>query len=144
MDIKEILRNNDGLIGDTTRVLTETYFNFYYNPSDLKNSCRALLEYRNGFYYSIPKVNHLTTNEISLITNSLYDNLPAIMLIFFYIECYIDENFQDIIDANIDLAYIVAIEEHKRICDIKGYSPLTSILNDEKANLLGQILDNRY
>lgn len=144
MEIKEILRNNRGLIGETTRTLTEYYFNFIYNSNDLKASCRDLLEYRNGFYEFTPQVNGLTKDEITLLTNSFFDNIPALMLIFFYIECYIDEDFQKVIDSNLVLAYIVAIEEHKRISDLKKHKPIVKDLNDDETLVLQQIIGNRY
>lgn len=144
MDLKEILRNNDGLIGDTTRTLTEYYFNFIYNPKHLKKSCERLLEYRNEFYETIPKVNGLTSYEITQLSDIFHNNLPALMLIFYYIECYVDENFQEIIDASIDTAYIVAIEEHTKTARIKGHLPLTDVLSDEGAHLLSDIIESRY
>lgn len=144
MDIKEILRNNGGLIGDTTRTLTEYYFNFLHNPNDLRESCRALLEYRNDFYKSIPEANGLTENEIKLLSNSFYDNLPPLMLIFYFIECYVDEKFQDLIDATMDIAYVVAMEEHQTTSQIKSQQPLIKEMSEAQVLYLEKIISTRY
>lgn len=143
MDLKEILRNNSGLIGETTRVLTEYYYNSLYE-TNLENRAENLILYRNSLYELHPTVKELSLNEVFKIKRAFKNNLPAIMLIFFYLECYPESQFQQIIDENLDVIYIVSIEEHKRVADSLGKNPIVENLSDYQANLLKEILDDRY
>lgn len=143
MSLKEILRDNPGLIGETTRVLSEYYF-VSLNEINRENRVEDLLLYRNSLYELHPVVKALDLNEIFKIKRSFKNNIPAIMLIFFYLETYPNSNFQQIIDENLGLIYKVGIGEHKRIADMLGEEPIVEDLNDYQVNLLKEILNGRY
>lgn len=146
-ELKSILRNNGGLIGETTRVLTEFYFNpANYRFSDFDNPLDNLIDHRNSLYENIDQIQQLDSREISTIRSLCQNDLPYLFTIFSCLESFPNENIKKVCWGNLNLVYSVAQEEHIEATNRLGEIPIFqgSELSSEQLLFLQEILNKRF
>lgn len=138
-EIMELLRNKPGLAGDTSRVLTEYYFNFCYQEDDLKQSASDLISYRNGQYQNSDLVVPLSSETIDIIIENFSDNISCIFLIFFYVENSMNNEQKELFDEYLVEIYKVISQEHVTIAKKLKMKPIWNQISYEESLILKNI-----
>lgn len=142
-ELIELIRTKPGYAGETSRVLTEYYYNFCYDNGDLKRSALDLLTYRSSFYSSCAEVKEIKPKLIERISHNLSDNIPGVLFILFYLENAYVQSQQIFIKDNIDIIYPIIIEEHVQTAISLGHVPIEKELTEEDYLMIENLLEEQ-
>ncbi|MCM4172461.1 hypothetical protein DHD32_13285 [Arenibacter sp. TNZ] len=142
-ELIELIRNKPGYAGETSRVLTEYYYNFCYDNRDLKKSALELLTYRSSFYTSFAEVKEIKPKLIERIAHNLSDNIPSVLFILFYLENGYVQSQQIFIADNIDTIYSIMIAEHVQTAKNLGHVPIEKELTEEDFLMIENLLEEQ-
>lgn len=145
VDLLKILRNNRGFVGETTRVLSEFYFNLdNFSSHPLRDKAYKLIDHRNSLYKKIDVVQELSAEEEQELISISNKNLPFIFTVFFCVENFNDKKIKNEFRPNLKLIYTVAVEEHQKTAENMNKNPLIEHLSDEQEEFLIEILAKRF
>lgn len=145
VDLLKILRNNRGFVGETTRVLSEFYFNLdNFSSHALRDKAYKLIDHRNSLYKKTDVVQELSAEEEQELISISNKNLPFIFTVFFCVENFSDKKIKNEFWPNLKLIYTVAVEEHQKTAENMNNNPLIEDLNDEQEEFLIEILAKRF
>lgn len=145
--LKTIFRNSSGLVGETSRVLTEFYFNpKNYLFSEFDNPLENLINHRNSLYHDIDLVQELNELEVEHLIEFSKNDLPFLFSMFHCLENFDDFLMRKTSWQNINLVYSIAKEEHIKKSKVINEKPIIRLLgiSYEQRNFLNKTLKTRY
>lgn len=138
-DINEQIRNGKDNPGETSRILTESYFGVGYNEDNKIDSMENLINFRAAAYSFFGL--ELDENTIREMAINYCDNFPVIILCLTYYELINIPEKIEFFKKNYRLIYKVIVEEHIKVAERLNKAPVTSsISNSELTQALIRII----
>lgn len=109
-----LLKNDIGSPGETSRVLTNKYYSLIYENKKGIVEASNLVEIRVNIFEAIMNVNFPEKAKKNIIDNC-YDNIPMLITLLYFFEDAIAKNFLFERGYKKDL-YRIIREEHNKIC----------------------------
>lgn len=123
-DIYNSIRNGKNNSGETSRILTESYFGIGYNANDEIDSMENLISFR-AASYSLLNI-ELDEKIIKKMAIDYGDNFPTVILALSYLEIYNNLSEKEFFDNNYPLIYTIIEEEHIKVTKRIGRVPVVS------------------
>jgi len=138
-DINELIRNGKDNSGETSRILTESYFGIGYNEDDEIDSMENLISFRAAAYSLFGlELDESTIREMAI---DYCDNFPAIILCLTYFEVTNNPEKMEFFKKNYSLIYKIIAEEHIKIAErLKRVPVISSISDSELTQALNKII----
>lgn len=130
VDIDELIRNGKDNPGETSRILTESYFGIGYNGVNKISSMENLISFR-AAAYSILDL-ELGENTIKEMAVDYCNNFPAIILCLAYFEAINIPEKMEFFENNYPLIYKIIEEEHIKVATRLQRVPVVSKISDSE------------
>lgn len=129
-DIYELIRNGKDYPGETSRILTESYFGVGYNEDDKIDSMQNLIEFRAAAYSLFGL--HLDENISREIAIDFCDNFAVIVLCLTYFEINNNPEKKEFFQKMYPLIYKIIAEEHIKVAERLNRVPVISSIADRE------------
>jgi len=129
-DIYELIRNGKDYPGETSRILTESYFGVGYNEDDKIDSMQNLIEFRAAAYSLFGL--HLDENISREIAIDFCDNFAVIVLCLTYFEINNNPEKKEFFQKMYPLIYKIIAEEHIKVAERLNRLPVISSIADRE------------